>query len=167
MSVLDVFHYMRRHLALITEQQGKVKRIQEKQTLCISNTRFIFGETTRISHPGTLSTNGMTRELLHKRRQLHHLRDRLLPFPSPMGILQEPVRVVLEVLGHAIGRPGEEKSPAFERLARGGETVELAAEELHGRADGGLDRLDCLFGDEGFDGGAPLAVDVVVDGAES
>ena len=84
-----------------------------------------------------------------------------------MRILQEPVRVVLEILGHAIGRPGEEERPAFERLARGRETVELAAEELHGRADGGLEGVDRLFGDEGFDGGAPLAVDVVVDGAES
>lgn len=84
-----------------------------------------------------------------------------------MGILEKPVRVVLQILGHAIGRPGEEKRPTFERLARGRETVEFSAEELHGRADGGLDRLDRLFGDEGFDGGAPLAVDVVVDGAES
>lgn len=52
-----------------------------------------------------------------------------------MSILQEPIRVVLEILGHAIGRPGEEKRPAFERLARGRETVKFSAEELHGRAD--------------------------------
>lgn len=106
------------------------------------------------------------RKLFDQRRQLDHLGDRIAPILPPALIIQQAVSGILQILRDAVSRPGQEIDAAFEGLAGVGVVGEFAAEEFDGGADGGLEGLHGFLGDEGFYGGAALAVDAVGDGTE-